>query len=92
MTHVTNDVYSARFHARYHRVINLTFGYSADLSAQAAGDQLRFHGQADLGWYAGGVYHYEGSATASDFHSTYSSRYDHGDFILGRPLAGADVP
>jgi hypothetical protein len=33
---------------------------------------------------AGGVYQYEGTTTANRFHSTYSSKYDYGDFEMSR--------
>jgi hypothetical protein len=34
---------------------------------------------------AGGVYTYEGSASATNFTSTYNSKYDHGVFQMRRP-------
>ena len=39
----------------------------------------------NLGWLAGGVYHYEGRADATNFFSTYTSKYDHGTFQMTRP-------
>jgi hypothetical protein len=85
---LSNDVYSARFHAKYRRLFNMSFGYTALLQAtpSSSGDRLAFTGEADLGWYAGGVYHYEGYADATHFSSTYSSKFDHGTFTLTRPM------
>ena len=38
-----------------------------------------------LGFLAGGVYHYEGHADATNYFSTYSCKYDHGTFQMSRP-------
>jgi len=76
------DVYQARFHARYLKI--LTFGYTIPLKAEAADTGYKFRGEADLGSFAGGVYHYEGNANRTNFYSTYSSKYDHGTFQMQR--------
>ncbi len=34
---------------------------------------------------SGGVYHYDGDATPTNFFSTYKSKYDHGTFQMTRP-------
>jgi len=47
----------------------------------------QFQGDENLGWLAGGVYHYEGRVSPTNFHSTYRSKYDHGTFEMGRPQA-----
>ena len=75
--------YTARFHAKYHKVMH--FGYTVPLKVEAAGDEFKFSGQANLGWLAGGVYHYDGHAGATNFFSTYTSKYDHGTFQMNRP-------
>lgn len=85
VTHQSNEVYSARFHAKYKRLFNLSFGYRALLEAKSDGTVASFKGEADLGWYAGGVYRYEGHAGGTNFFSTYSCKYDHGKFIMTRP-------
>lgn len=89
VTPLSNEVYSARFHAKYRRLVNLTFSYTARLEARPEArpeaERVTFSGEADLGWYAGGLYRYQGHATATNFQSTYSSRYDHGTFRLSRP-------
>ena len=79
--------YRARFHAKYHKVLSL--GYTVVLKVRPDGDGFSFEGDADLGWYAGGVYHYEGRADTTNFHSTYSCKYDHGTFKMERANSGA---
>jgi hypothetical protein len=74
--------YQARFKAHYRKV--LTFGYSVPLETRPVGDGFRFKGEADLGWLAGGLYEYEGSADGTNFFSTYFSKYDKGTFRMGR--------
>jgi hypothetical protein len=90
VTEMTNGLYSARFHARYKRVFNLTFGYTVVLEARARDDGFDFHGTANLGWYAGGTYEYKGFATATNFHSSYSCKYDHGLFQMTRPSPNSE--
>jgi hypothetical protein len=82
----TNGVYSTQFHARYKiGIFRFSFGYTVPLRAALTNDIHQFHGETDLGWLAGGLYRYEGSATGTNFFSTYRSKYDHGEFQLQRP-------
>jgi hypothetical protein len=74
--------YRARFHAKYKKV--LSFGYTVLLTAEPDGGLWKFKGDANLGWYAGGLYHYEGQADETNLHSTYSCKYDHGTFRMQR--------
>jgi hypothetical protein len=83
ITKKDDHTYRARFHAKYHTV--LSFGYTVSLNVTPATNGFMFNGQADLGWYAGGVYHYEGHADATNFFSKYSCKYDHGTFQMSRP-------
>jgi hypothetical protein len=76
------DVYDARFHAKYLKF--LSFGYTVALKAEPTENGYQFRGDADLGAFAGGVYHYEGHADTTNFFSTYSSKYDHGTFQMGK--------
>ena len=85
---VTNQILSARFHARYRKAfLRFSFGYTVPLTIRTNGGRIEFAGEADLGWYAGGTYLYSGFATATNFHSTYDSKYDRGVFQLHRPAA-----
>lgn len=79
--------YQARFHAKYHTIVS--FGYTVPLNLEpgtaTASNTWKFSGVADLGWAAGGIYHYEGHADSTNFFSNYSSKYDHGVFNMTRP-------
>lgn len=72
--------YRARFHAKYARV--LSFSYTAELTLKQGPEQWNFEGSADLGKLAGGVYHYQGHVTETNFFSTYRSKYDRGTFRM----------
>jgi hypothetical protein len=75
--------YDAVFQAKYKHF--LTFSYTVPMEARRRASSWLFHGEADLGKLAGGVYTYEGAATATNFFSTYDNRYDHGKFEMARP-------
>jgi hypothetical protein len=75
------EYYRARFHAKYVKI--LSFGYTIPLKAEATDNGYKFRGEANLG-VMGGVYRYEGYADATNFFSTYSSKYDHGTFQMQR--------
>jgi len=72
--------YEANFQAKYRKV--LTFHYPVTLRTTRDGTNVVFVGEADLGWWAGGVYHYAGRADTTSFFSTYSNRFDYGIFSL----------
>jgi hypothetical protein len=83
--------YRARFKATYWKCFR--FGYAVNLSvAREPTGAFNFQGEADLGWWGGGVYHYNGHATPGDFVSTYKSEYDHGTFRMARPETIAHSP
>ncbi|HVV72006.1 MAG TPA: hypothetical protein VHI52_10985 [Verrucomicrobiae bacterium] len=75
-----DGTYRARFKATYRKV--LSFSYTVPLKVEQAGPGYQFRGEADLGWLAGGLYRYAGSADSSNFNSTYSCKYDHGTFQM----------
>lgn len=75
----------ARFHAKYQRI--LSFGYTVVLEVQQTNQTHLFRGAADLGWAAGGEYHYEGTVSDGKFAATYSSKQDHGIFEMERPAS-----
>lgn len=75
--------YEARFHAKYRKVFS--FGYTIAMEVQPTNGVFKFTGDADIGKLAGGKYYYEGSASPTNFFSTYSSKYDHGTFQMKRP-------
>jgi hypothetical protein len=82
LTKADDGRYRARFHAKYQKI--LSFGYTVMLNAERDAQGFKFHGDADLGWLAGGVYTYEGRAGATNFFSTYNCKYDHGTFQMSR--------
>ena len=82
VTRLEDGKYQARYHAKYRKILG--FGYTAALDTTQTNGSFKFTGEADLGW-AGGVYHYEGKANATNFYSTYQSKYDHGMFQMSRP-------
>jgi hypothetical protein len=83
ITGETNGVCQAQFRATYLKV--LRYSYTVTLQVERRDDVWVFNGQEDLGAMAGGVYRYQGSATATNFYSTYDSKYDRGVFEMQRP-------
>lgn len=75
--------YLARFRANYRTFVN--FGYTMRMKVVTNGEVFQFSGDANLGWAAGGWYHYEGKVQGTNFFSTYRCKYDHGTFRMERP-------
>ena len=86
LTKTEAGVYQARFRAKYEKIF--TFSYTVPLQVTQTAARWEFQGDANLGWYAGGRYHYEGQATPTNFFSTYRCPSDHGTFRLARPASG----
>jgi hypothetical protein len=82
-----DGTYKARFHAIYQKVLG--FGYTVSLNVKESNGVFHFRGQANLGWWAGGLYQYEGHAAESSFVSTYRCKYDHGTFQMSKPAQNA---
>jgi hypothetical protein len=78
-----SDNYRFHYHAVYGNF--LTAAYVVTEQAERRGSQFKIHGEHDLGYLAGGIYHYEGTATIGEMHSTYRCPADHGVFELKRP-------
>jgi hypothetical protein len=83
LTQNEDGTWRARFKATYNRT--LSFGYTAKLKVEPTTNGFKFTGDANLGWYAGGVYHYTGHADDTNFFSTYRCKYDYGTFQMSRP-------
>jgi hypothetical protein len=83
LTRKEGSVYAARFRATYWKVFR--YSYEVDLLFEERDGVWNVRGKEDLGWLAGGVYHYAGCVTATNFSSTYRSKYDHGTFEMHRP-------
>ena len=74
----------ARFKATYWKIFRI--GYEVTLNSESLpGDKVHIQGENDLGWWGGGVYHYSGTISPTNFSSTYRSKYDHGTFEMKRP-------
>ena len=91
ITSVDTNHYDVKFHAAYKsetiKFITVHFGYTVRMETRpGTNDGVAFHGSENLGVLAGGVYTYEGTATATNFFSTYKSKYDHGTFEMNRPV------
>src|SRR5437660_751598 len=67
MSKKDDQVYTARFHANYLKI--LSFTYTADLKTTRETNEWTFTGSADLG-SAGGVFRYDGHADSTNFFST----------------------
>jgi hypothetical protein len=83
VSRTSDGEYSARYHATFWKVF--TAGYTVRLKATDSGGEFKIAGEENLGWYAGGVYTYEGKVSATNFFSTYRCKYDHGTFQMSRP-------
>jgi hypothetical protein len=84
MTTQADGKYQARFHAIFWKIFRA--GYTVPLTVVSSNGVYQFQGDANLGWWGGGAYHYEGQATGTNFFSTYRSKADHGTFQMKRPL------
>jgi hypothetical protein len=70
----------ARFAATYWKIFRAH--YSVRFNGEWRDGVWHFNGTENLGALAGGVYHYEGSVSPTNFFSTYRCKYDHGTFEL----------
>jgi hypothetical protein len=83
VTEKPNGTQKARFHAIYKKVIG--FGYTVPLKTTYTNGVFYLSGETNLGWWAGGLYRYEGYANETNFFSTYRCKYDYGTFQMARP-------
>ena len=85
-TSSSTNTYTAYFRATYWKIFR--YSYKADFPFELKDHGVwQFQGDENLGWLAGGIYHYEGRVTSTNFHATYRSKYDHGTFEMSRPQA-----
>ena len=82
---VDDDHFCAHFSGTYQKV--LPFRYRVLLSVKQEGDTIKLEGSKDLGLLFGGCFSFDGTATATDFKATYSSRRDCGEFNMKRVQA-----
>lgn len=80
-----NDVYHTRFHAKYKLgFLTINYPYDMDMTIKQDKGMFDFHGEADLGWLAGGVYKYDGNGTVDNIKMNYRANIDFGTFKLER--------
>lgn len=77
------NIYTASFRATYGKFLH--YSYRVDFPFTEGDGAWQFAGAENLGWLAGGVYHYTGRVSPTNFHATYQSDYDHGTFEMSRP-------
>lgn len=82
LTAQEDGTFKARYHATYGAA--LSFEYEVPMTAQRQAETWKFQGNADLGWLAGGVYHYLGEVCGDHFRSTYTAKRDRGTFEMVR--------
>jgi hypothetical protein len=82
--------FAARFRATYWGV--LRFSYRVTLKVERHDDAWHFRGEENLGKLAGGIYRYSGRASATNFYSTYDSKYDRGVFAMRRAAGDGVSP
>lgn len=85
ITPVDTNHYDVKFHAAYKKWITVHFGYTVRMETKPDANGVAFHGAENLGVLAGGIYTYKGRADATNFFSTYQSKYDRGTFKMKRP-------
>lgn len=83
VTQTADHCYRAHFAATYWKLFR--FAYVAELTGVPRDGGIHLSGSQDLGWLAGGVYTYDGQANNAHFDCSYSSKYDHGKFVMTRP-------
>jgi hypothetical protein len=82
VTNARSNNYETIFHATYSGFLRVS--YAVNLFGQSRDGGVELKGEADLGRLAGGVYHYGGKATPTDFSCRYECRYDRGRFQMKR--------
>lgn len=83
LTKQTEDSWRASFHAKFLKIFS--YSHVATLNGRETNGVVHFSGEAKLPKIAGGVYKYDGTATASEYKSTYTSKHDHGTYQMTRP-------
>ena len=89
ITVVDTNHYDVKFHAAYQNwqtlFVTVHFGSTVRIETKPSTNGVTFRGSEDLGFLAGGIYTYEGRSDATNFFSTYKSKYDWGTFEMKRP-------
>ena len=80
------DEYEFHFKATFWKIFR--YSYTVNLPVTPTAEGYAFKGQEDLGFWSGGVYHYDGQIGGTNLNATYSNKFDHGVFTLQRPTGG----
>lgn len=72
--------YRADFHAKYWKFFS--FKYSMEIEFESEDDGYRFEGEQDVGWWAGGLYKYQGRVHGEELEASYDSKRNQGTFEL----------
>lgn len=81
ITKQDEGIYNAHFKATF--AVLIPYEFEIPFFVSNDGEIYTFEGTADLGKLAGGVYTYNGTSSATDFHSYYSAdNKDHGTFTM----------
>jgi len=79
-----SDDYRFYYHAIYGNFLTVAYTVTEQVHRNRQGN-YDLRGEHNLGYFAGGLYHYEGVSTTTKMRSTYRSSADHGTFELARP-------
>lgn len=84
--------FHAEFKATYGWLFTYSYGMTMNIKASDGTTPpavVYFFGKENLGWWAGGVYTYDGKATTTSFFCNYKSDSDQGVFQMSRPGGAA---
>ena len=76
--------YRAHYRAKFMKIFRFT--YVATLHGTETNNVVTLEGESNLGKLAGGIYTYKGTATPTEFRSTYKSKYDYGHYEMTRQM------
>lgn len=78
------DTYHVWFRAHFWGIFQASQEVDLKASSAAGAAEIKGAGEQDLGWLYGGVYQYEATISPVKMDATYKSKFDHGEFHLGR--------
>jgi len=79
------ETYHVWFRAHFWGIFQANQEVDLKASSVPGAAEIKAAGEQDLGWLYGGVYQYQATLTPVKMDATYKSKFDHGEFHLGRP-------